>query len=76
MNATVRVKENVLKVYIEFVLHLRVLYSDIKGVQSWQDSNGFYYIEFYVEGSNQLVELEYDDKEKWKQILKLLDEVL
>lgn len=66
------------RVYINDLLHLAVLKSEIRGVQSWitlDEPTGFpYVIEFYMKKGQ--IKLEYDKIEKWEEILKLIDKLV
>ena len=59
-----------LKLYIDGHLHLCLRHGDLLGFQSWVSEN-FYCIEFYMADTTVLAE--YDKREKWQQILDLLD---
>lgn len=64
-----------LRIYIDGILHVHLLSDRYVGLQSWIDGGTKYCIELTVsEGSNIL--MEYENKETWVAILKLLDENL
>jgi hypothetical protein len=64
-----------LRIYIDGVLHVHLLCDKYVGLQSWIERDGKYCIELSVsEGKNIL--MEYENKETWVAILKLLDENL
>jgi hypothetical protein len=64
-----------LRIYIDGILHVHLLSDRYVGMQAWIERDGKYCIELTVsEGKNIL--MEYENKETWAAILKLLDENL
>ncbi len=64
-----------IRIYFNGILHVEISAKNHDGIQAWQDAKGKYVIEFYrVHGNN--IELWYDTLEKWKQVLKLIDELI
>ena len=63
------------RIYINDILHLQLLMDNHDGLQSWHvgKNNRTYIIEFYRKKGEPIL-LEYDKKEKWETILKLIDE--
>lgn len=63
-----------LKIYIDGLLHLELPMNNHCGVQSWLEGSNkqMYFIEFYRKEGNSIL-LEYDDKDIWCEILKLID---
>lgn len=75
----------VLKIYINDVLHICVKKVELVGIQSWlnpttpeERSVGFGGTKYVIEITTQTncIKCEYDTKEKWESILKLLDKHL
>jgi hypothetical protein len=67
-----KIEKNALKIYINDILHISIKRSSILGYQSWINAPaGMYFIEYTTDGREILTE--YDDVEKWKSILKLLN---
>ncbi len=66
-----------LRIYINEILHLQIIMENHNGLQSWlEGTNNFnFFIELYKKGQPSVL-CEYDDKERWETILKLLDENL
>ena len=56
--------------YINDNLHLSISKNELVGIQSWVE-NAKYSIEYYLKDKDIITE--YDDIEKWKTILKILD---
>jgi hypothetical protein len=67
---------NFIKIYINDVLHISIKYNDIASIQTWKMSNGWYCIEYYLNGLDEPILSEYDNIDKWKSIIKLLDETI
>jgi hypothetical protein len=62
-----------LRIYIDGILHVHLLSDKYVGLQSWIDGGAKYCIELTVsEGKN--IKMEYENKQTWVAILKLLDE--
>lgn len=66
-----------IKIYINDLLHVYIKKEDLTGLQSWIEgaSNSHvktYHIEFYTKNGE--IECVYDSKEKWTELLKLLNE--
>lgn len=75
----------IFKVYINDVLHLGVKKEEFTGVQSWlnpttpeERSVGFGGMKYVIEITTKTncIKCEYDSREKWEAILKLLDKHL
>lgn len=66
-----------LRLYINGLLHLEIPMNGHNGLQSWiEGSNKYmYFIQLYRK-EGQAIRLEYDDKEIWESVLKLIDENL
>ena len=67
------IKNNNLKIYINDIIFLSIKHNQLIGFQSWilgQDIKK-YCIEFYTTSGDILTE--FDDYNKWKEILHLLD---
>ncbi len=61
------------KIYVDEILHLAFRHEKLQCIQSWVDT-GKWCIEIYLKGEDPIL-MEYDEVEKWKQMLKLLDKV-
>jgi hypothetical protein len=75
MNIVVEVRLDRLNIYLNDILHLRLYYPDILGMQSWIDDSGYKFIRYYLKG-NSRVTCKYAEVEDWENILKQLNEVL
>ena len=73
MEYDIKIKDNAIKIYFNGYIHVAIKQKDIKGFQSWimGDENKKYCIEFYIDKVSILTE--YDERDKWETILKLLD---
>lgn len=70
-----REKEH-LKIKINGLLHLRLIFNDIIGIQAFKSSNTEwdpYKIEYRIRGESQSVLTGYTDKDDWINILKQLN---
>lgn len=63
-----------LKVRFGGVLHLRIPRRELICISSWSDDPKHFSIEYTLRGGDTVCE--YDDEEKWRFILKRLDELL
>jgi hypothetical protein len=70
---SISVEDNQVKIYINELIHLMLRKDKLLGFDSWilENASFKYCIEFYLQGSTIL--LEYDTREKWEAILRLLD---
>lgn len=74
MNYNSKSEGNSLKIYIDNIPHLIIKVKDLIGIQSWTLSrDNLYYIEFYFKDGSDFYS-EYDDIERWKEILRILDD--
>lgn len=64
-----------LRIYIDGILHVHLLSDRYVGMQSWIDGDKKqkYYIELTVSKGKNIL-MEYQTKETWLAVLKLLDE--
>jgi len=60
-----------LKIFINGLLHVSVTLYDFYGIQATVESNNWFTIKIY---SKKNILLEYDNKELWSEILKLINE--
>lgn len=74
MKVEVKIDYMDIKVLIDNILFLCIDRGEYIGLQSWSNGNGHYCIEFYTKTNNILTE--YDNKEKWLQMLEALNEEL
>lgn len=67
------IEDKTIKIYINDTLHLFIRADQLLGIQSWIEGydKQKYYIEFVMK--NGTVSTTYDDIDKWKSILDLLD---
>lgn len=72
MNATITKSGNTLSIYINEILHLRVT-DRVTAIHSWKEENNWWKIE--IQTKDNTILLEYDTREKWVTILKLLDTI-
>lgn len=63
---------NNLKIYVSEILHLDIKLDSFIGLQSWYANKNDCKIELYFK--DRIIVLEYNSVDKWKRILKLLDE--
>jgi hypothetical protein len=64
-----------IRVYFGDVLHLHVDRAKYVGLQSWTDHAASYSIEITTRDGASIT-LEYDRADKWRAVLKAIDEVL
>lgn len=69
---SVKVESLYIKIYINDILFLMYNQQDFKGMQSWIMGENFYCIEIYLKDTT--IELNFDSFQKWKNILKLIEE--
>lgn len=70
MNAAITLSANQFKIHFDTILHLTIRLDELIGVHSWHQG-GMFYIE-YTTKTNYIL-TEYDTKEKWMEVLKLID---
>lgn len=73
MKITSDSKGESLKIYIDGILHLSLIIQDLQ-IQSWRKTRDWFIIEFKT--SKGIITSEYNDIEKWKSVLKIIDEIL
>jgi hypothetical protein len=63
-----------IRIYINNILHLQVIFKDHDGIQSWLEGTKkvTYFIEYYRKNNEPII-TQYDSKELWLEILKQLD---
>jgi len=74
LDIKVTVKDNQIKILINGIIHLLIKQDQLIGVQSWilGNDHNTYWIEYTLKDREILTG--YDEFDKWKTILKLLDE--
>ena len=72
MTATISISGDEVKIFINDILHLSFK-EKILALQSWNDQDKFWKIEIQTKNTTTLVE--YDNFEKQKQILELLNKI-
>lgn len=74
---TIVEKEGTIKIFINSLVHLALKKESVVGFQSWIEGKGIedknYHIEFYL--IKKTIRVEYDQIEKWKAILKLIETI-
>jgi hypothetical protein len=70
-NFTVEIKGEFTKIFCNFILHLCFKHRELLSVHAWIESTDWYCIELYL--TNDKILLEYDDRNKWINILELFD---
>jgi len=73
MKINVEIEGNEFKVKINDLPHLCIK-DRIIGYQAWIEENKWYKIEYYLK--NQTILTEYDNIEKWMEIIKQLDIII
>lgn len=64
-----------LKIYFDEILHLNIVdISDLTAVQSWKAGENNYWIQYYMAKGND-IKSQYNDIEKWKSILDIIDKI-
>ncbi len=71
MTPTLTYEYNELSIYFDTILHIKIKLDEFVGIQSWR-SGGVFFIEYILKTNR--IKSEYDTKEKWLAVLKLLDE--
>ena len=61
-------------IHIDSFLHLKFVKREFIGLQSYVENSTLFCIELNFK-NNTIILLEYDDFEKWGQILKILEEI-
>jgi len=72
MTPTIKIKGDEVSIFIDSILHLKIR-DRITLIQSWKHENSWYKIE--IQTKNNTTTLEYDSLDKWKEILKLLEDI-
>jgi hypothetical protein len=73
MKITSDSKGESLKIYINDILHLSLIIDGLQ-IQSWRKNMNWFIIEFTTKKG--VIISEYNDIEKWKSVLSLVDEIL
>jgi len=66
----IKVTAYTISILINGVPHVSIKKDELIGIQSWIEHETLYFIEFTLRSG--LIETEYDSKEKWLSVLKLL----
>lgn len=74
MQITGEIDHYTIRIYVDNVLHLYIWKEQLLGFQSWIDTKRRHVIEYYLKDGKILSE--YDDRETWVQVLKILEENL
>jgi hypothetical protein len=74
MIVTHKLRVDIVKIYVEGILHLFFSKHQLIGIQSWVEGKDFFVIEITL--SDGIILCEYDTKEKWLSILAILDEII
>lgn len=73
MKIDIIIEFNKVKIFFDDILHLFFIKDEFLGLQSWKTDDR--YIIEYILKTN-VINCEYDSYDKWKNILKLLNEKL
>ncbi len=65
---------NFIKIYINGILHICIPHKKKILIQTWITNKTWYSIQIEIDGQKDLYE--YDDFEKWKNIVNILDSVI
>lgn len=71
---TSKIDSKWLKIYIYEILHLSVWLDDLHAIQAWIEIDGWYCVYLYMGGLADPILLEYSDEERWKGVVKVLEE--
>ncbi len=74
MKVELKINHYSIKLYIDGFVHVHIWREEFIGYTSWSDGNGMYNIEFITKTNSILSQM--DTKDKWIEILKVLDEGL
>jgi hypothetical protein len=74
MNVELKINHYTIKLFIDNFVHVHIERKEFVGYSSWSDGNGAYSIEFITKTNSFIIEQ--DTKEKWMQILTVLNERL
>jgi hypothetical protein len=75
MEITRQVTFDLTKIYFDDICHLAYVRSHVVGFQTWFSPPSMYSLEItFRDGATILTE--YDDKEKWKTVIKLIEDNL
>lgn len=79
MNIAVTATEREIFIRFNGITHFRIDRRELIGIQSWIINRGrvtpAWAIQFYARSSAQEITLQYDNQEKWTEVLKQLDGV-
>lgn len=73
----VKIVDSYINIYIGDIIHLCIDRNKLIGFQSWIDTTKDYYCNFFIEyyTNDKNIITEYNDKNKWEEILKQLDKL-
>lgn len=72
---TSKTTNNIIKIYIDNILHIRFPYQNDIKIHSWIDaSTRFYCIEIWC--CNHTEKYEYENRDLWENMLKVLDTLI
>lgn len=63
-----------LRVLIDELLHIYILRDEFIGFQTWADDESMFVIEYYTKTNK--ITTQWNNKEKWEQLVKSLNEKL
>ncbi len=75
MKVELKIKGSDVKIYIDGILHLRFVQQQLIGIQSWKEGPSWFSIEYYFKEAKPIL-CAYDNIDKWKAVLKQIDEKL
>lgn len=73
MNITCESEPDTLCILIDDILHIFINKRELVGINSWRHNNTDYKIEICFKNADPML-VEYDNREKWGQVLKLLND--
>lgn len=71
MEITYKVDYYTIKILINELPHIYIVKKNFLGYHTWWDNEYQFVIEFVLKGN--LLKVEYDNRETWEQVLRLLD---
>lgn len=73
---TSRFEGKTFKIYLHEVLHISIYTDNYLGTVSWIEAPGWWCIYLYMQNLPEPILLEYDNEERWKAVIKEIDENL
>lgn len=73
---TAAIEGKFFKIYIYEQLHLSIYLDNYIAMQAWIEGACWFAVYIYMENLDEPILLEYDNEERWKAVVKLLNEHL